>query len=267
MEMRKISLLAAAMIGVVLAGCNTSSSTGPVLEEGVGYAVVYDHYLGVAEVKTEDDVVTEITLDEYFLPYSWAKVSSADATAYPEDVVIRTWKRSPTATTNVVDRYAKYVKIGDKLFTATVTGEEPNQSIVFSAQGISDIDVWLDTEANAVWYVTQVKANNFFLATSAGVVHPNLTRSDATSNIAMTKATSGYWTVAAPGLGWTGNINALSTYLVGTTMDFSPEDFAKNANGFWANGDLVSGATMTNFQDYIALALRAYANRQVVAAA
>jgi hypothetical protein len=264
MEMRKISVLSAVLAGVVLAACGPAA---PVVEAGVGYGLVHGHYVGVAEIETEDDVVTAITIEEYFLPYNWAKVSEADATANPNDTVSRTWKRSPTATTNVVDFYAKYITIGDRLFTATITGDVPNQTLVYSATGISDLEVWVETETNAQWYVEQINDEAFALATSAGVDHPSLVRSDATSNVAMTKSESGYWTVVAPGLGWSGNIAAIETLLVGTSMDFTPEDFTKNTNGFWANGDLVSGATLTDFQDYIALALRAYANRAVVEAA
>lgn len=261
--MRKISLAGALFASVILAACGPAA---PVVESGIGYGLVYDHYLGVAEIETEDDIVTAVTIDEYFLPYSWAKVSSTNASEFPNDTVTRVWKRSPTGNP-ITDYYSKFIKIGDKLFTATINGDAPDQTIIFSATGIADIDQWVETETNAIWYVEQVEANAFFLATSAGIAHTGLTRSDATSNVAMTKSASGYWTVLAPGLGWSGNMDAISTLLVGTTLDFSPEDFAKNTSGFWASGDLVSGATLTNFQDYLAVVLRAYANREVVVAA
>jgi hypothetical protein len=263
MEMRKISLAGALFASVILAACGPAA---PVVESGIGYGLVHGHYVGVAEVETEDEVITSITFDEYYLPYSWAKVSSADATANPSDTVSRTWKRSPTANPTT-DYYAKFIKIGEKLFTATINGDAPDQSLIYAATGIADIEVWVETETNALWYVEQIEDNAFFLATSAGIAHTGLTRSDATSNVAMTKSASGYWTVLAPGLGWSGNMDAISTLLVGTTLDFSPEDFAKNTSGFWASGDLVSGATLTNFQDYLAVVLRAYANREVVVAA
>lgn len=254
--MRKLSLMGVAVAGFLLAACGPAA---PVIETGVGYALVHGHYVGVAEVTTEDDVVTAISIDEYFLPYNWAKVSQANAEANPNDTLAVIGSRSTSY-------YAKYIKIGDKNFTGTVIGEAAPQTIRYAAANITDIETWVDTEANAIWYIAQLEANAFFLADADFAAHSSLIRSDATSNVAMTKSASGYWTVAAPGLGWSGNIAAVQTLLIGTTLDFTPEDFAKDGNGFWANGDLVSGATMTDFQDYIGLALRAYANRQVIPA-
>jgi hypothetical protein len=50
-------------------------------------------------------------------------------------------------------------------------------------------------------------------------------------------------------------------------MDFDPADFTKAAVAplVWGNGDITTGATLTDFKDYLSLALRAYANLEVVA--
>jgi hypothetical protein len=265
MEMKKISLFGAVIASVVLAACGSSVK---VIEEGVGYAVVYDHYLGVAEITTENGVVTDVSIDEYFLPYSWAKVSQMDSEAFPQETVVRTWKRTPTSTSNTIDRYAKYIKVGDKLLTANIIGDEPNQQIVYSGSDITNFEEWVDIETNAVWYINQVKANQLFLTTSDGTTHSSLTRFDVSSNLAMTKSASGYWSVLSPGLGWSGNMEAIVDLLVGSTMDFDPADFTKAtvAPLVWGNGDIITGVTLTNFKDYLSLALRAYANLELVEA-
>ena len=86
--MKKISMLVAAIGAVILASC------GPTIETkaGVGYGLVHSHYVGVAEIVTEDDVVTEISFEEYFLPYNWAKVTAAENTA--NTVAVKTTSRT-----------------------------------------------------------------------------------------------------------------------------------------------------------------------------
>jgi hypothetical protein len=83
----------------------------------------------------------------------------------------------------------------------------------------------------------------------------------------MNKSDSGYWTVAAPGLGWSGNIAKIVELLVGSTMDFDPADFTRSSTAplVWGNGTVTTGATLTDFKDYLSVALRAHANRVVEA--
>ena len=64
----------------------------------------------------------------------------------------------------------------------------------------------------------------FFIAKVDGTENTALVRSDANSNTAMYKSESGYWTVATPALGWTGNVEAMVTAFVGTKMDATAEE-------------------------------------------
>lgn len=90
---------------------------------------------------------------------------------------------------------------------------------------------------------------------------------NSSAKVAMNKSDSGYWTVAAPGLGWPGNMGKIVELLVGSNMDFDPADFTKATDGplVWGNGDITTGTTVTDFKDYLSLALRAHANLEVVA--
>lgn len=247
--MKKTALLLIGLTGIALASC------GPqVTMEGVGYGLTHDHYVGVVSLTTLNDEITEISIEEYFLPYNWAKISVDDATAYTDDALTAVGSRGTSY-------YAKYIQIGDKLFTGTVLGESGSQSVAYSATGIESIEAWIAIEANAMWYVEQVEVEAFHLATAEGLEHPNLERADATSNNAMTKSGSGYWSGSNYPLGWAGNIEAIEDLLLGTKLNIDPADFEQNEEGFWASGDLVTGATLSDFADYIAVALRAYANR------
>jgi hypothetical protein len=255
--MKKFGFIVGALAGIVLAGCNAA-----VVKTGIGYGLVHGHYVGVSEVTTEDDVITEISFEEYFLPYSWAKVTATEGTA--GTVAVRPASRTgaPAPNANPII-YAQFVKIGTRVFTIEVTGAVGSQTFKYTSEGIADIDAWVATEANALWYVERIKANDYgFVSAATGGTALTFEKADGSAKVAMTKTESNYWNVAAPGLGWTGNMAALETLLVGTTMDFTAESFSKDATtSVWGNGTLTSGATLTDFKDYINLALRAYANR------
>ena len=259
--------------GLVLVGCtevsssvssmSSSSSAPEVIESGIGYGLTHGHYVGIATVETLNDVVTDITIDEYFLPYSWGKVALTDFQTYPDDVISVVGSRGTSY-------YSKYVTIGDKVFTATAVASGTAQIVNYEATGIPNLDTWVDVEENAQWYVEQVEAEAFFLATSTGTEHPNLVRSDATSNAGMTKSTSGYWAQSQTVIrGWSGNMQAIIDAFIGTRLDFTitSEDRTVATDtepSYWIVDGEATGATLTDFLDYYALLQRAYANRTEV---
>lgn len=245
--MRKFFLVALMFVAALtLAACDSK-------KEATAYGLVHGHYVGEVTVALDKDgKVESVVMEEYFLPYSWAKTTQTEGA----DVLTVVGTARTGGFTYAY--YAKYIKIGDKLFTGSVIGEEGAQSIKYSAEGIADIEEWVKNHDNAKWYVKQVNANKFFIADSAGKEHATLTRGDATSNTSMKKSEAGYWVVDAPRLGWKGNIEAMVSVLVG--MDLSnvkPADYAK-VDGVWNIGDVVTAATLTDFADYINLAVAAF---------
>lgn len=246
--MKKIFLVALSLVlAISLAACNGT-------KKATAYGLVHGHYVGEAVIEVDSKgVVKDIKFEEYFLPYNWAKVATpTDLENIPADVLAVVGSRGTSY-------YAKYVKVGDKLFTGAVTGASGSQSIVYSATGIDNIENWVKTSANGKWYVEQVKANAFFLATATGAQSTTLTRSDATSNKAMSKSESGYWTVEAPALGWKGNMAKIVEVIVGSKLDVAEAEIVKvGESKFWTVGDVVSGATLSDFKDYYRLAKVAY---------
>jgi hypothetical protein len=259
MEMKRIALLAGVVAATLLASCGPTVET----KAGVGFGLVHSHYVGVADIVTEDDVVTEINFEEYFLPYSWGKVTAAEDTA--NTVAVKSTSRTGAQVTTV---YGQYLKVGDRIFTIEVTGEAWAQTFKYTSEGIADIDAWVATEANAKWYVEQIQAEAFGFVDAEGDAITTFELADASASVAMTKSESGYWTVAAPALGWVGNMAEIKEMMIGSTMDFDPAEFTKATEAplVWGNGTITTGATLTDFKDYVALALRAYANRVVLEA-
>jgi hypothetical protein len=259
MEMNKLSVLAGVLAVTFLASCGPTGET----KTGIGYGLVHVHYVGVAELTTVDGVVTEASFEEYFLPYSWAKVTAAEGTA--DTVAVKTTSRTGAQVTTI---YAQRVKVGDKIFTSEVTGVEWAQTFKYASTGIADIDAWVANEDNAKWYVDQIEAEAYGFVNASGAAITSFVLADSAAKNAMTKSESGYWTVTSPGLGWTGNMDAIVDLLVGSTMDFDPADFTRDtvAPLVWGNGDITTGATLSDFKDYLSLALRAFANLEVVEA-
>lgn len=266
------------LASVVLVGCSeisssvsqsssSSASSSPsvanLIEVGTGYGLAHDHYVGMAIVETLNGVVTDITLDEYYLPYNWGKVALTDFQAYPDDVISVVGSRSTSY-------YSKYVMIGDKLFTATSVVSGTASIVNYEATGIPNLDAWIATEANAIWYVEQVEDEAFFLATSTGIEHPNLVRTDALSNSGMTKSTTAYWVQSVTVIrGWTGNMQAIIDAFIGTRLDFTITSTDKTVAtdtepSYWIVDGETTGATLTDFLDYYALLQRAYVNRTEV---
>ena len=257
--MNKLSVLASVLAVTFLASCGPTEET----KTGIGYGLVHVHYVGVAELTTVDGVVTEASFEEYFLPYSWAKVTATEGTA--DTVAVKTTSRTGAQVTTI---YAQRVKVGDKIFTIEVTGVEWAQTFKYASTGIADIDAWVANEDNAKWYVDQIEADAYGFVNASGAAIMSFVLADSAAKNAMTKSESDYWTVTSSGLGWTGNMDAIVDLLVGSTMDFDPADFTRAtvAPLVWGNGDITTGATLSDFKDYLSLALRAFANLEVVEA-
>ena len=219
-----------------------------------GYGLVHGHYVGVVDVTLANNGnVVDINVDEYFLPYSAAKVVVADPLDLPADVLSVTGSRGTSY-------YAKFFSVDGILFTGTVLGEGTAQSIKYSADDIEDIEVWVQTEANAKRYVEAVDANLVFIANEDGTPS-TYEMSDASAKVSMKKSESPYWSGASYPLGWAGNMAAFETAVTGTKLNADLETIVKNSEtGFWSIGDIVTGATMTDFKDYYQVSQRAYTN-------
>lgn len=240
----------------------TLAACGPRSTTARGYGLVHGHYVGVVEITvSRDGIVEAMTLDEYYLPYSWAKVSPDHAER--DDVVVVVGTRRGGNPDLEADRtftyYAKYIQIGDKLFTAEVLGTEGRQSINYKATGIANIEDWVKENDNAKWYVEQLDADAAFIANADGTENTVLSTlaSDASSQ-GWTKSETEYWR-RADALGWPGNVEETINAIIG--LDLSGDfDLVRGEGNLWSINDTVTGATWSDFPDYFNLAVRAYNN-------
>ncbi len=247
--MKKVfALLFAFTLVITLGACGRDDELEVLYD---GYALVHGHYVGVVNIEVDEDgIITDIMLDEYYLPYNWAKVSADHA---EEDDVLHVVQRGNDV------YYAKYIMIGDKLFTGTVAAA--GSYVDYTAEGVDDFYAWIDDEENANWYVHQIQDENFFLANADGT-ESDYERVDANSNEAMTKSESNYWRFGA--LGWLGNVEETIAAFVGMALTeevtMVRDDEGTDATNLWTVNDAVTGATWSDFPDYYEVIQRAYDN-------
>jgi len=225
---------------------------------GIAYGVVHGYYVGVAEITIgKDDKVVSAKMEEYYLPYNIGQIhvveSGIDTNDLPADVVAVAGARG-------TNYYAKYVSVNGTLYTIEVTGEAGSQSFKYK-NGSVDVTDWAD--ANAKVYVDGLIAGNVFRANADGTksAYP---AGNASVRIGIAKSATAYWTNAATWpLGWGGNMKAMADAIVGTTLSVDADDLTVtdvSGKNYWTVGDLVTGATLSDFTDYYVLYQAAYAN-------
>lgn len=249
------SILAAALcLGV--AACSEFDLAG----EGTAYGLVHSHYVGIVTLKTDaDGKITAAAFDEMQLPYNWAVMSSFkdndaadfDGAAFRDEDL------------EASKRYAKAIMIGGKTFTALSTaakGAYPDYQLAEANNGVT-LENWLKDGLNAKWYVTQMKQGNYGVMKSAGGVLNEFTDA-STGSLGLgdrwLKSKNGYWSASMGiGLGWKGNMDKLSEYLIGN--GFAEDGLTlKGEDKIWSVNGTATGATLTDFNDYMALARIAY---------
>jgi hypothetical protein len=252
-----IAIFFVVLLALGLVACTEEQEPSYQYGYGVSYGLVHGHYVGVAKVVVDkDDKVVNVQFEEYYLPYNFAQVVVADLENIPADVLTVVGARGTSY-------FAKYVSVNGTLFTGEVTGVSGSQGTKYSATGIADIEVWVETEANAKAYVEGCEAGTVFIANANGT-KSSYAQANANAKLGWTKSATGYWTYNTGQstlypLGWGGNMEAIAEALVGTTMNATEAQLTKPATT-WNIGDIETGATLSDFVDYYLLAQVAYNN-------
>lgn len=256
--MKKVLYLFLMLSLFTLTGCKDNGDIvddDPKKEEdkaGRAYALVHTDYVGFAEVNKGNGVVIRVVFDEAFLPNIWAQETAVDSLT---DYVVDADNKPLTNANNF--KFAKYLKIGDKVFTGTIytdaekeTIGSTKQTIKYQAEGIDDLYTYLKTEDNARWYVEQIKAGNAYITNSDG------TRQNVKTNPqgSFFKSSSLYWTTGDTG--WAKNLQFLANGIVGTDMSKT----VTMSDGYVKIGDVVTSATIADYEDYYNLAKKAFEN-------
>ena len=238
-----------------IAGCNMGNNMEDdkniIKDEYVkAYKITYSDFVGFVELKTNNGLITYIRIDEAFMPDIWAKETEKNALT---DVVM---KDEENKYLEGELGFARYIKIGDKVFTGTLyTAEElekhesKKQKIKYSAPGITDLYTYLKNEDAAKWYVECLQKGDAYVSTKDG---KRVENAKANMMKSYFKSSSLYWTTGETG--WAKNIQYLCNAVVGTKAN----ETITMEDGFVKIGDVVTSATMVAYKDYYELIQMAY---------
>lgn len=259
-KMKRIFLLIGLLVSLfIMTSCDknkenlddTLDKVKDTFKSSTAYGIVYYDYVGFITVTKADDLVVHIDIDEAFMPIVWAQETKTDVLS---DVV--TYENGTELKTSNNYRYAKYLKIGDKIFTGVAYTDDELQNatstkqlIKYSSEGINDLHQYLKEEEHAKWYVEQLKMGKAFVCDKDG---KKIETTDLNPQGSFFKSSSLYWTTGDTG--WAKNIQYFSNALVGTNLsgEITKED------GFVKIGDVVTSATLSGYKDYYDLAKKAY---------
>ncbi|MDB9822631.1 hypothetical protein OAC89_02925 [Deltaproteobacteria bacterium] len=154
-------------------------------------------------------------------------------------------------------RFAKYVQVGDVIFTA---GVESKGLIFYTSDKTGEVISYFEkSEDNIAWYIEQMRAGNYWLLKKTGDSFEKLDLAsfyrDATGEKlekgkSQNKKSSKHWE------GWLPNIKKIENFFV--KNGFIEGEFNQDANGVWAVADAVSGATIAEFGGYAGILYKAY---------
>lgn len=261
----RIALCAVLALTMLLGftGCQEFDTTTSYTATSIG--IVHKKYIG--EVLTITDGaggLKKIQFDEIFTPDDWKGAKLADVT-------------NGVATTYSPNKHVfNYLKVGDKAFKlvvsadgATVKYEEINNG------AIKDLQVYvLENDANIKWYydcavnyqcatlkVDNSAATDKVLFTDGTDKLVQNAKASYSGVFSLRKRYSSYWDISSgsvsTGLGWRGNIEAMENYLYTYGFDYDETQATKDGSFFVLNG-IKTGATLTDFKDYMKLAKTSY---------
>ena len=275
--MKKILGLSTLALAGVLAftGCSCGKDE---TVTATSYGLVHKTYLGVATVTHTGTDVTEVVFDEVMLPNTWATIDNGA----PKKMGAKVGSLTTAAVeADLSGTAVKYIKIGNRVFEAfgtttlggtTVTDYRTGtfSNGTFTRDGATSTDSKIDslysyiqTEVGAKWYHDEMKAGNYELlnatGTSLGLTY------EGGKAAAATKSTNGYGSAKFV---WADQMKTMADYLVENdnldTLDVyaftkTYEDTEAGKKYFaTSDTDVVTGATLTDFYDYMNLAQAAY---------
>jgi len=264
--MRKLLVLPFLLvIAVFFAGCtakNTATIYGADKEEIV-FGEAHNGSLGYMMGKTDSKGnLTLLVIDELFMPSDWAKIIESEAVSQNMETI------------KVGDAfYAKFIYIAGELYT----GESDGESISYYSNGIVFSAVYSDFIMAKNYYDAAVEfmqnKDSQMMAFGGGTdgktkVSIALNEAETECGVRMGegkvgaglsffKRESGYWS-DRNGLGLAQNYDAIEEYLRTYGLNVDASLIPEENSGTWSVGDISTGATLTDFRNYILIAKQLY---------
>jgi len=232
----------------------TSSTVATVEGTASAYGIVNTVCVSQTTIVVENSKTTSVSIDETFTPSDWASISSTEVEGQTVDVIAYSYDNWGQ-TYNV--EMAKYIKVGDKVFTGTKLSEMDanSQWVVYSNDEISNLFTYI-TE-NLEWYFNQVKEGNISIVADAegtafDTPYTLGSITEATTNF-KADAENTYWS------GWKENIAKIEAALTGLNLSTKPVVTQDDGTGEFSFGGVATGSTMNETESYVDQAVAAWA--------
>ena len=277
--MKRNFLFAAALVLSVgaLASCGDTTSSATSVEGSVTptsevakvsgtateYGIVNAYCVTSVNIVVEDNLTTDVTIDETFTPSDWAVIDADEVDGQTISTITATatdWDGNSKDYT-----YAEFIKVDDKVYTGTVVAADEVENMQLVNYANDDCDNLFDyiTE-NPEWYFNVVKDEKISVVADAegtafetpytlGTIAEYKTNFKADED-------NTYWPVSdwVP-LGWKGNIAKIEAGLTGLDLSTAPEVTLDETTKVFSFAGIETGATMTGTPVYVTLATAAYA--------
>ncbi len=239
-----ISVLAAALVLVVLVGCGSEEVAAPTGyapdQTAEAYQYVHGGYVGKAVVETDAEGTISVTLNEAFLPHTLAAV----------DIEAAEWNEDNTASyvshgdTTYVAKYVSYdgtTYVGTTVGTAITYVEAGENG---EPVGNQDLELLIvRNQATMAAYYDGIADGAFQIMTEFGGDAMPVT---TTSYGSLYKRGSSYWDF---GKTWLGNIEEVEAAAEANGVRYALDEIAKDGDT-WTVADATTGATLSDFKDY-----------------
>jgi hypothetical protein len=221
------------------------------------YAYVHGGYVGMAKVTTDDNGDLTVFLDEAFLPHVTAGVELGGD--WTEDNTVTFDSHGPAYA-------AKYVEYNGQVYVGVETGSAFSYVEADEAgmpAGNTDLEkAIIKNQSTMAAYFALLASGGFKTYTEFGGKATPVT---TTSNGGLFKKTApGYWgPTETRTRTWMSNMKEIEDFIAENGLQFNESDMIKateeNADGakVWSVADAVTGATNSDFKDYIGVAQRA----------
>ncbi|MCH1939510.1 hypothetical protein [Holdemania massiliensis] len=284
--MKKLSLLLLALILISTAACSSQESKNPqpettpeataepvALKDGTydGYDM-QSPYVAKATVTIEGGKAVSYEFEECHLPNFWATLTEEEAEKLGEEEAMAVTVGTGTS------YYARHVLLGSGDDTIKLTVLEdpwvaPNGStyIEYGNDEIASFSEYVENDENAAWYFDQILAGNYWIADKDWNLMEDMSAYTMTrkDGVVLDKVDSRlktkimHWTAVGTGVGtemgnngWTGNLKILGDTLI--ELQFPDGEIAKNENNQVMIGDVVTSATIEQYEGYLDMFYEAY---------
>lgn len=245
MKKALFAILAAIMaVSIVLS--ITSCSCGGMEMQGISYGLVHNYYVGCVKIKRVGDKIKSVSIEETEGPSSWAKRSNiTDEAAEGVDFTS--------------GGFARRISVGSVTFTATDDSGTKTPSYRRSEDD-DTFEQWVSKEENAKFYFERMASGDYKIIKADGSAAPadfSTEKNGLKKGERWLKSKNGYWSGGEGVLGWQGNIDRLGDYIL--RFGFGSYTGEETLNGgSWVIDGVDTGATLTDFHDYMKLAKQAY---------